>query len=73
MTTNHIDRLDPALIRPGRVDYVQLVDNATDHQVRDSTVLVKLIYLICVMCVDQENIQKVLCGGGRGDGRAVCL
>lgn len=33
MTTNHVDRLDPALIRPGRVDYVQIVDNASDFQV----------------------------------------
>jgi chaperone BCS1 len=32
MTTNHIERLDPALIRPGRVDYVQLVGDATDFQ-----------------------------------------
>jgi mitochondrial chaperone BCS1 len=35
MTTNHIERLDPALIRPGRVDYVQLVGDATNHQVDD--------------------------------------
>jgi hypothetical protein len=34
MTTNYVDRLDPALIRPGRVDYEQLIDNATEHQVR---------------------------------------
>lgn len=33
MTTNHIERLDPALIRPGRVDYCQLIGDATDHQV----------------------------------------
>lgn len=33
MTTNHIERLDPALIRPGRVDYVQIVGDATDFQV----------------------------------------
>jgi hypothetical protein len=33
MTTNHLNRLDPALIRPGRVDYVQLIGDATDHQV----------------------------------------
>jgi len=33
MTTNHIERLDPALIRPGRVDYVELIGDATDYQV----------------------------------------
>eukprot|EP01039_Chlorochromonas_danica_P009710 gene9710-10740_t len=33
MTTNHIERLDAALIRPGRVDYVQLIDDATDYQI----------------------------------------
>lgn len=34
MTTNHLSRLDPALIRPGRVDYVQLIDDASDGQIR---------------------------------------
>ncbi|KAJ3137221.1 hypothetical protein HK101_003897, partial [Irineochytrium annulatum] len=34
MTTNHVDRLDPALIRPGRVDYKVLLDDASDHQAR---------------------------------------
>ncbi|KAJ2705067.1 Complex III assembly protein translocase and chaperone, partial [Coemansia spiralis] len=34
MTTNHIERLDPALIRPGRVDVKVLLDNATPHQIR---------------------------------------
>jgi chaperone BCS1 len=32
MTTNHIERLDPALIRPGRVDLSVLVDDATPAQ-----------------------------------------
>jgi chaperone BCS1 len=34
MTTNHIDRLDPALIRPGRVDMRLLIDDVTPHQVK---------------------------------------
>ncbi|BFZ62645.1 Complex III assembly protein translocase and chaperone [Saitoella coloradoensis] len=35
MTTNHVEKLDPALIRPGRVDMKQLIDNATPHQLRE--------------------------------------
>jgi len=35
MTTNYVDRLDAALIRPGRVDVVQLIDNASDFQVME--------------------------------------
>jgi chaperone BCS1 len=34
MTTNHYDRLDPALIRPGRVDVQQYIGRATHNQVR---------------------------------------
>lgn len=32
MTTNHLSRLDPALVRPGRVDTVSYIGDATPHQ-----------------------------------------
>ena len=34
MTTNHIEKLDPALIRPGRVDLKELLGDATAYQVQ---------------------------------------
>jgi len=34
MTTNHIERLDPALIRPGRVDLQEFIGDATPKQAR---------------------------------------
>ncbi|KAI9678758.1 MAG: hypothetical protein M1817_005815 [Caeruleum heppii] len=33
LTTNHVDRLDPALIRPGRVDMTVRLGEATQHQI----------------------------------------
>jgi mitochondrial chaperone BCS1 len=34
MTTNHLEKLDPALIRPGRVDLAMFVGDATPSQAR---------------------------------------
>jgi chaperone BCS1 len=35
LTTNHVSRLDPALIRPGRVDLSQLFDDASPAQAKE--------------------------------------
>lgn len=35
MTTNHVERLDPALIRPGRVDLIEELGDADETMVRD--------------------------------------
>lgn len=32
MTTNHVEKLDSALIRPGRVDLIEKIDDATAEQ-----------------------------------------
>ncbi|CAO3656985.1 unnamed protein product [Mucor hiemalis] len=34
LTTNHVEKLDPALIRPGRVDLKEYLGNATEYQIK---------------------------------------
>ena len=35
LTTNHIENLDPALIRPGRVDHIMRFDYAVKEQIKE--------------------------------------
>lgn len=58
LTTNHPERLDPALVRPGRVDLSVLVDDATPAQAREL-----FIRFYASETSDDENTSKVVALG----------
>lgn len=56
MTTNHIERLDTALIRPGRVDFKQLIDYPNEEQIEAFT---KQLYTDCNPEIASEFVKAV--------------
>ncbi|KXS15183.1 P-loop containing nucleoside triphosphate hydrolase protein [Gonapodya prolifera JEL478] len=63
MTTNHIDQLDPALIRPGRIDVRVLFDKASAWQARELFVNFYARGDVAPPMVGEEALEGVESGG----------
>jgi hypothetical protein len=53
MYTNHLDKIDPAIIRPGRIDHKLLLTYADQHQIK------KLYYLYYDIEIDNNLAQLI--------------
>jgi hypothetical protein len=69
MTTNYVDRLDSALVRPGRIDLAQLISDATPHQVHSPPISRPFI---SAFPPDPTLVLQILSRGSSGLGRSVC-
>lgn len=55
MTTNHMDKIDPALLRPGRVDLTIHLDNITYEQMWE---MVRYYQVVVVVPLDETQEQQ---------------
>lgn len=65
MTTNHVERLDAALIRPGRVDQRMYIGNATETQAYQMFLRFYPNDELAARFCDNLNIHRVFDGKGR--------